>query len=62
MFNISHLFLGIGNGANTRILVRKNYDHKRTLENVDKNIKTIKAMTDVSVANQFIQKKVFNLI
>ena len=40
----------------------KNYDHKRTLENVDKNIKTIKAMTDVSVANQFIQKKVFNLI
>ena len=40
----------------------KNYDHKKTLENVDKNIKTIKAMTDVSVANQFIQKKVFNLI
>lgn len=40
----------------------KNYDHKRALENVDKNIKTIKAMTDTAAANQFIQKKVFNLI
>lgn len=40
----------------------KNYDHKATLQNVDDNIATIKAMTDVSVANQFIQKKVFNLI
>lgn len=40
----------------------KNYDHKTTLQNVDDNIAVIKAMTDISVANQFIQKKVFNLI
>ena len=40
----------------------KNYDHKAILQNIDDNIGTIKAMTDISVANQFIQKKVFNLI
>jgi hypothetical protein len=40
----------------------KNYDHNATLQNIDDNIGTIKAMTDVSVANQFIQKNVFNLI
>lgn len=40
----------------------KHYDHKTTLQNIDDNIKTIKAMTDVSEANQFIQKNVFNLI
>ena len=40
----------------------KNYNHKVILENLDKNIATIKTMTDVSVANQFIQKNVFNLI
>ena len=40
----------------------KHYDHKQTLENIDKNIKVIKAMTDVSAATHFIQKKVFNLI
>jgi uncharacterized protein YqgV (UPF0045/DUF77 family) len=40
----------------------KQYDHKTTLQNIDDNIKTIKAMTDVSEANQFIQKNVFNLI
>jgi hypothetical protein len=40
----------------------KNYDHKTTLQNIDDNIKTIKAMTDISEANQFIQRNVFNLI
>ena len=40
----------------------KNYDHKATLNNIDVNIAQIKAMTDVSIANQFIQKQVFNLI
>jgi hypothetical protein len=40
----------------------KNYNHKATLLNIDANIATIKAMTDVSEANQFIQKNVFNLI
>ena len=40
----------------------KNYDHNAILQNIDDNIATIKAMTDVSVANQFIQKNVFNLI
>ena len=40
----------------------KNYNHKATLQNIDDNIKTIKAMTDISEANQFIQKNVFNLI
>jgi hypothetical protein len=40
----------------------KNYDHKATLLNIDANIATIKAMTDVSEANQFIQRNVFNLI
>jgi len=38
------------------------YDHATTLKNIDKNIKMIKAMTDTSQANQFIQKNVFNLI
>ena len=40
----------------------KNYNHKAILDNVDKNIATIKTMTDISVANQFIQRNVFNLI
>jgi hypothetical protein len=40
----------------------KNYDHKATLQNIDDNIKIIKAMTDVSEATQFIQKNVFNLM
>jgi hypothetical protein len=40
----------------------KNYNHKTTLQNIDDNIKVIKAMTDVSEANKFIQKNVFNLI
>ena len=40
----------------------KNYNHNVTLQNVDKNIATIKTMTDISVANHFIQKNVFNLI
>jgi hypothetical protein len=40
----------------------KNYDHNKILNNVDANINTIKAMTDISAANQFIQKQVFNLI
>lgn len=40
----------------------KNYNHKDTLKNIDINIKTIKAMTDISEANLFIQKKVFKLL
>lgn len=40
----------------------KNYNHKTTLQNIDDNIATIKAMTDINAANQFIQKNVFNLI
>jgi hypothetical protein len=40
----------------------KNYNHKAALQNIDDNIKVIKAMTDVSEANKFIQKNVFNLI
>jgi len=40
----------------------KYYNHITTLDNVDKNIATIKTMTDTSVANHFIQKNVFNLI
>ena len=40
----------------------KYYNHESTLQNIDKNIATIKTMTDTSVANHFIQKNVFNLI
>ena len=40
----------------------KSYNHRSILENIDKNIATIKTMTDISVANQFIQRNVFNLI
>jgi hypothetical protein len=38
------------------------YDHKKTLGNIEKHIKTIKVMSDPSYANEFIQKNVFNLI
>lgn len=38
------------------------YDHKQTLANIEEHIKTIKVMSDPSYANEFIQKKVFNLI
>lgn len=38
------------------------YNHKQTLENIDRYIKTIKVMSDPIHANDFIQKKVFNLI
>jgi len=38
------------------------YDHKKTLANIEEHIKTIKVMSDPTSANEFIQKKVFNLI
>lgn len=38
------------------------YNHEKTLTNIQKNIKQIKIMSDVDKANEYIQKKVFNLI
>ena len=40
----------------------KNYNHSQILKNIQTNISQIKAMTDVTAANQFIQKQVFNII
>ena len=40
----------------------KDYNHNTVLKNIEKNIATIKTMTDTTVANHFIQKNVFNLI
>jgi hypothetical protein len=40
----------------------KYYNHQNTIQNIEKNIAIIKTMTDTSVANEFIQKNVFNLI
>jgi hypothetical protein len=37
------------------------YDHNKALENLDKHIKTIKAMSDTSAAEAFISKNIFNL-
>ena len=37
------------------------YDHEKSLENLDKHIKTIKAMSDNSSAEAFISKNIFNL-
>lgn len=37
------------------------YDHNKALDNLDKHIKTIKAMSDNSVAEEFISKNIFNL-
>jgi hypothetical protein len=38
------------------------YNHDKTIANIQKNIKQIKIMSDVEKANEYIQKKVFNLI
>ena len=37
------------------------YDHKDALNNLDKHIKTIKAMSDTGAAEAFISKNIFNL-
>jgi hypothetical protein len=37
------------------------YDHAKALENLDKHIKTIKAMSDTGAAEAFISKNIFNL-
>jgi hypothetical protein len=37
------------------------YDHEKSLENLDKHIKTIKAMSDTGAAEAFISKNIFNL-
>lgn len=38
------------------------YDHDKTLKNIKKHMAQIKIMSDVDKANEYIQKKVFNLI
>lgn len=38
------------------------YDHDKTLKNIKKHMAQIKIMSDVERANEYIQKKVFNLI
>jgi len=66
----SDLFIKIGNAdrwvkkqfLNVFIQAYDKYDHKDTLANIEKHIKTIKVMSDPLYANEFIQKKVFNLI
>jgi disulfide oxidoreductase YuzD len=37
------------------------YDHKQSLENLDKHINIIKAMSDTGAAEAFISKNIFNL-
>ncbi len=37
------------------------YDHELSLKNLDKHIKTIKAMSDTGAAETFISKNIFNL-
>ena len=66
----SDLFIKIGAAdrwvkkqfLNVFIQAYGSYDHKETLKNIDKHIKTIKVMSDPGHANEFIQKNVFNLI
>ena len=66
----SDLFIKIGNAdrwvkkqfLNVFIQAYDKYNHKDTLANIEKHIKTIKVMSDPLYANEFIQKKVFNLI
>ena len=66
----SDLFIKIGNAdrwvkkqfLNVFIQAYDKYDHKDNLANIEKHIKTIKVMSDPLYANEFIQKKVFNLI
>ena len=66
----SDLFIKIGNAdrwvkkqfLNVFIQAYDKYNHKDTLANIEKHIKTIKVMSDPLYANEFIQKNVFNLI
>ncbi len=37
------------------------YDHNKALRNLDKHIKTVKAMSDTGAAEAFISKNIFNL-
>ena len=37
------------------------YDHNKALANLDKHIKTVKAMSDTGAAEAFISKNIFNL-
>jgi len=37
------------------------YDHKESLANLDKHLKTVKAMSDTGAAEAFISKNIFNL-
>ncbi len=37
------------------------YDHDKALANLDKHIKTVKAMSDTNAAEAFISKNIFNL-
>ena len=37
------------------------YDHNKSLDNLKKNLKTIKAMSDTGAAEAFISKNIFNL-
>lgn len=37
------------------------YDHTESLKNLDKHIKTVKAMSDTGAAEAFISKNIFNL-
>ena len=39
----------------------ENYNHKDALANLDKHIKTIKAMSDIAAAEAFISKNIFKL-
>jgi hypothetical protein len=68
--DFSDLFIKIGVAdrwvkkqfLNVFIQAYGSYNHKETLKNIDKYIKTIKVMSDPGHANEFIQKNVFNLI
>jgi hypothetical protein len=70
--DFSDLFLKIGKADRwvkhqfLRVFIQaynsKYYNHQNTIQNIEKNIAIIKTMTDTSVANEFIQKNVFNLI
>jgi hypothetical protein len=40
----------------------ENYNHENVLKNIELNINVVKLMTDTTVANHFIQQKVFNII
>jgi hypothetical protein len=37
------------------------YNHDKALANLDKHIKTVKAMSDTGAAEAFISKNIFNL-